>query len=1077
MKIFGTIGLIVIGFWAIAQPSPVIQLPEKVCKTESFQTLNTTTGATQFFWEFGYGGLDTAPTAFNLGVTPTTDGPDGLTIHHDAGTYIGFTVSANSSNLVRINFGNSLTNAPTHTDLGSLSGSLVRPRGLAIISYNNNWYGLVSNSNPAASTASILRIDFGNSLLNTPTVINLGTFSGRVTHPQTMQWVTDHGDLIGLIGDRVQRKVLMVNFKQDPTTASFTADAFKEITFSGSGFFRDFSIVRGADKWYGLAIFENGGIHKINFAATLFETPQTLELTAGLPVFTFPSNVAFLRDVDRFVAIVSEYGGTLKTLDFDKNPASNVPIHQSLGNPGGLNNLQGLQFIKTNTGWIGFAHNIGTSWLHRITFNSTSDASLVISSLQQPTVSYATAGMKYVSMQAMDAKGESKFVTGSVLVKMDPQADFSYSLNCTAQNTIFIDASVTQGNLTWAWQFNDPTSGSTTSTLQNPTHQFTSATNFSVELTVTDDCGNTDQVTKTVTINNAATTTLNIVAESSICSYQDKQYALSSNASPITNVLWNFGTGQTVGTPSPTFAYNQDGNFTVTVDAIVNQCIKQATQAVNVKRGAQVLFTQSSQCENTPISFNDQIVDTDIVEFEWIFPVGTSTEENPQYTFPDPGDFNVTLHVKNSLGCETSLTKNLRIYSQPQVDFTALAPPFSCSGTPTEFNDLTPPPSDSNLSSWFWNFGDTGNPSNTATVKNPQHTYANAGDYNVSLTVTSNFSCSSTLQKSVTIHPTPNASFNHSALCEDGIVTFVDAAINNQAWNWQIGSSFYTTQTVQHTFTNPGDYEVTLSVTGANNCVGTSEETVIIKPKLVVDYSVLRNCVNQQTQFTNLTNDSADPITAVNWNFGGLGSSQTNPATFSFPESGAISITLTVTTQSGCEYPITKPITIAPGPLAAFTAEPNTGEGPLPVQFVNTSMNATTYSWNFDNGSTSTTFSPAFIFETVGAYTVELIAVDANNCSDITRQLIEVTEPLALDPPTPNPSHGSFAIEWRTPEATRTMLTLVDATGRTVREYEVMSTPGINRTILNATGEQSGLYILQIRYRNTIKTYRLIISR
>ena len=314
-------------------------------------------------------------------------------------------------------------------------------------------------------------------------------------------------------------------------------------------------------------------------------------------------------------------------------------------------------------------------------------------------------------------------------------------------------------------------------------------------------------------------------------------------------------------------------------------------------------------------------------------------------------------------------------------------------------------------------------------------------------------------------------------MCEDGVTTFADAATNNQAWNWQIGSNFYTTQTVQHTFTNPGDYEVKLSVTGANNCVGTSEETVIIKPKLVVDYSVLRNCVNQQTQFTNLTNDSADPITAVNWNFGGLGSSQTNPATFSFPESGAISITLTVTTQSGCEYPITKPITISPGPLAAFTAEPNTGEAPLPVQFVNTSMNAATYSWNFGNGSTSTTFSPAFIFETVGAYTVELIAVDANNCSDITRQLIEVTEPLALDPPTPNPSRGSFAIEWRTPEATRTMLTLVDATGRTVREYEVMSTPGINRTILNATGEQSGLYILQIRYRNTIKTYRLIISR
>jgi len=401
--------------------------------------------------------------------------------------------------------------------------------------------------------------------------------------------------------------------------------------------------------------------------------------------------------------------------------------------------------------------------------------------------------------------------------------------------------------------------------------------------------------------------------------------------------------------------------FTITVDAIVNQCIKQATQLVDVKRGAQVLFTASSQCENKAIDFTHQVTDNDIEEYRWTFPSGDVLEENTEYTFTAAGQYPVTLTVENSLGCETSLTKNLNIYSVPQVNFTALAPPFSCNGTPTQFNDLTPPPADSNLSAWLWDFGDaTG-----SSLRNPQHTYTTAGDYNVSLTVTSNFLCSTTLQKSVTIHQTPSAAFVHTVLCEDGVVTFSDAANNNQAWNWQIGSSFYTTETAQHVFSDPGNYTVSLSVTAVNNCIGSSSQNILITPRLAVDFAVVKNCIDQQTEFTDLTNDTADPITGIHWRFGNFGSAEVNPAIFSFIETGTVDVTLTVTTQSGCEYPLTKPITILSGPLAAFTAEPNSGEAPLPVQFMNTSLNATAYAWNFGEGSTDNNFSPVFIFKQI----------------------------------------------------------------------------------------------------------------
>ena len=44
------------------------------------------------------------------------------------------------------------------------------------------------------------------------------------------------------------------------------------------------------------------------------------------------------------------------------------------------------------------------------------------------------------------------------------------------------------------------------------------------------------------------------------------------------------------------------------------------------------------------------------------------------------------------------------------------------------------------------------------------------------------------------------------------------------------------------------------------------------------------------------------------------------------------------------------------------------------------------------------------------------------------------------------------------------------------RTFEVMSTAGINRYTLDITGEQSGMYMLTIRYLNAVKTYRLMVS-
>jgi subtilisin family serine protease len=81
--------------------------------------------------------------------------------------------------------------------------------------------------------------------------------------------------------------------------------------------------------------------------------------------------------------------------------------------------------------------------------------------------------------------------------------------------------------------------------------------------------------------------------------------------------------------------------------------------------------------------------------------------------------------------------------SPPTANFTS-----SCSGLTCNFADASSDPDGAaDLQSWSWTFGD----GSTSTLRNPSHSYAVGGTYNVSLQVTDSSSQSSTVNKNVTV--------------------------------------------------------------------------------------------------------------------------------------------------------------------------------------------------------------------------------------------------------------------------------------------------------------------------------------
>jgi len=112
------------------------------------------------------------------------------------------------------------------------------------------------------------------------------------------------------------------------------------------------------------------------------------------------------------------------------------------------------------------------------------------STQQNPTHQYTTAGTYTVSLTATNACGNNtKTKTGYITVNgcTAPVAAFTGTpTSGNAPLTVSFTDSSTNSPTSWSWNFGD----SGTSTLQNPSHQYTTAGTYGVSLTATNGCGN-----------------------------------------------------------------------------------------------------------------------------------------------------------------------------------------------------------------------------------------------------------------------------------------------------------------------------------------------------------------------------------------------------------------------------------------------------------------------------------------------------------------------------------------------------------------------------------------------------------
>ncbi len=304
-----------------------------------------------------------------------------------------------------------------------------------------------------------------------------------------------------------------------------------------------------------------------------------------------------------------------------------------------------------------------------------------------------------------------------------------------------------------------------------------------------------------------------------------------------------------------------------------------------------------------------------------------------------------------------------------------------------KFANITKDPC-SAITSYRWDF-DNGK---SSTTFSPKQTYTSPGTYNVKLLVFYSSGFKDSLIKQVIVYPKPQANFNANNQCLGVPIDFANFSYGTNTYRWSFGDAGTSTAAnPSRTYTASGAYSVKLVATNGNGCRDSITKTVTVYAKPIANFTVSNACEGSTSFFNNTSSGGA----TYNWDLGdGTSSSFFNPAKI-YSVAGSYGIILNVASSQGCTDKITKSVTIFSLPVASFTVKDNC-KG-TPTALTNTSTGASSYLWNFGDGSTtSTSISPAKTYNKTGTFDIKLTVTSANGCThSVTKPVNIFTIPTA----------------------------------------------------------------------------------
>lgn len=535
-----------------------------------------------------------------------------------------------------------------------------------------------------------------------------------------------------------------------------------------------------------------------------------------------------------------------------------------------------------------------------------------------PTYTFAEAGTYTINLSVTGAGGTSQTSKTVVVAAPAPTADFSFTpANPKVGQSVSFTSTVANV-ATFAWSSNP---AGFTSTQANPQHTFSATGTYQITLAATGP-GGTVNVTKAITVSADAPVVGFSFAPTSPKVGQTVSF--TNTTINATTYAWSsVPAGFTSTAQNPQHQFTTAGTYAVTLTATGpggSESLTQNVVVADLDPIAGFNFSPQNPIAGTEVTFTN--ISQNATSYQWSsVPAGfSSTEANPKHTFASAGSYAVTL-VATGPGGSNQTTQTIVVAAPvPTVDFS-----FS-PATPTAGQEVTFTSTSTNVVSFQWSSVPAGF---SSTAANPKYTFATAGSYEITLSVTGPGG-SVSVSKTVVVAAAaaaPNADFSFSpaAPMAGQEITFTNASTNATSYQWSsVPAGFSSTEAnPKYTFAAAGSYQITLVATGAG---GTDEisKTVVVSaaaaaPTASFTYSPQNPEAGQDVTFTNTSQNANSYL----WTFtiaGGAGgrmmnntftSTATNPV-IKFPSEGSWQVTLRATGAGGETTSPATTISVAP---------------------------------------------------------------------------------------------------------------------------------------------------------------------
>ncbi|MDG1429576.1 MAG: PKD domain-containing protein [Crocinitomicaceae bacterium] len=447
----------------------------------------------------------------------------------------------------------------------------------------------------------------------------------------------------------------------------------------------------------------------------------------------------------------------------------------------------------------------------------------------------------------------------------------SFISYCQGLTVDFVNNSY--GGTNYEWDFGVPGINTDVSAAFAPSYTYPTDGSYTVMLVVNPGWPCTDTAYMDIIVNNQIT--VDFTSNDSLCIFGNSfDFVAQSNGPAGSTYTWDFGPNATAPTTTGTTIngvnFSTTGFNAVTVSVENNLCVAEYTDSVYIfpEPIAEIILPADFECGGLTVDFGN--VSQNSTEYAWDFGVaGTntdvSTDFEPTFTFPAPGNYTITLTSGSSPSCTDQTTATITLNEQLVVDFNS---EDSLCVTSNNFNFdgiVGGPPG----SIFTWNFGPNASIQTSTDIDVANVVFDTIGAIPITLTGTFENCVESITQEIYLFYP-PEINFTIAPglQCAPFNAQFIDQSTAETTiyYNWDFGDGGTSTdQNPTHLYPNVGNYPVTLSIRTLNGCVDTltllQGDLVNVRPKPTSSFTVTpdyTDICNSSIQFIDQSIGGAD---------------------------------------------------------------------------------------------------------------------------------------------------------------------------------------------------------------------------